>query len=249
MNAGGCTLDTLEGGKLRILQPERGYRFSVDALLLADFVRPTDGERILEIGAGCGVVSLLLAFHNPTLRIVSVEIQPQLAGLAARNAVMNGLETRMEVLCRDIRELSLRDIGTPADRVLTNPPFHKVGSGRINPRSQQALARHELTATIQDIVHAASRLLRKGGRFDLIYCPDRLTELMIAMTSADIEPKTMQFVHGNPGNPARMVLVSGVRGGRAGGLIVRPPMFVAEEKKEGAIGKAEIPFSGIDRKV
>lgn len=230
MNGCGSTLDTLEGGRLRILQPERGYRFSVDALLLADFVRPADGERILEIGAGCGVVSLLLALRNPTLRIVAVEIQPELAQLAARNAAMNGLDNRLEVLCRDIRELSLRDIGYAADRVLTNPPFYKVGSGRINPRSQQALARHELSVTIQDIVQAASRFLRKGGRFDLIYCPDRLTELMIAMTSAGIEPKTIQSVYGNPGSPARMVLMSGVRGGQAGGLIVRPIRLVSEER-------------------
>jgi len=244
MNAGGYTLDTLEEGKLRILQPERGYRFSVDALLLADFVRPAVGERILEIGAGCGVISLLLALHHPTLHIVAVEIQPELAELAAQNAAMNGLETRIKVLCRDIRELTLRDIGPPADRVLTNPPFYKVGSGRINPRSQQALARHELTATIQEIVQAASRLLRKGGRFDLIYCPDRLTELMVAMTSAGIEPKTMMFVHGSRESPARMVLMSGVRGGQAGGLIVRPNLLVSEER--GAIAKAGMPVSGID---
>ncbi|MEW6260000.1 MAG: methyltransferase [Thermodesulfobacteriota bacterium] len=231
MNSSGCTLDTLEQGKLRILQPEKGYRFSVDSLLLAESIRAADGERIVEIGAGCGVVSLLLAFHNPTLRIVAVEIQPELADLAARNVTLNSLEALIAVLCRDIRELSLRDIGHPADRVVTNPPFYKAGSGRINPRSQQALARHELAATIQDIVQAASRLLRKGGRLDLIYCPDRLAELMNTMTSAGIEPKTMQFVHGNPGSPARMVLLSGVRGGQAGGLIVRPPKFVTEERR------------------
>ncbi len=229
MNVGGCTLDTLLEGKLRILQPEKGYRFSVDALLLADFVRPTNAERIVEIGTGCGVISLLLAFHHPHLRIRAVEIQPELAEIATRNIALNGMETRMDVLCKDIRQLSLRDIGQPADRVVTNPPFYKAGSGRINPHSQEAIARHEMTATIQDIVQAASRLLRKGGRLDLIYCPDRLTELVNVLSAAGIEPKTMQFVHGNAGATARMVLVSGVRGGKAGGLIVRPPSFVSEK--------------------
>ncbi len=123
MNSSGCTLDTLEQGKLRILQPEKGYRFSVDSLLLAESIRAADGERIVEIGAGCGVVSLLLAFHNPTLRIVAVEIQPELTDLAARNVTLNSLEALIAVLCRDIRKLSLRDIGRPADRVVTNPPF------------------------------------------------------------------------------------------------------------------------------
>ncbi|WP_051328070.1 tRNA1(Val) (adenine(37)-N6)-methyltransferase [Desulfatirhabdium butyrativorans] len=222
----GYTQDTLLNGKLRIRQPGKGYRFSVDALLLAQFANVKAGEHILELGAGCGVISLMLAFQNPDIRITAIEIQPELAELARHNIAANGLEKRMQVLCQDLRKLSLHHFACPVDRVIANPPFRKKESGRINPHLQQAIARHEISVTIQDMIHATSRLLRKGGRFDVIYCTERLSELLCEMSSAQIEPKSMQFVHGNGGLPARMVLVSGVKGSRPGGLMVCPPLLL-----------------------
>jgi tRNA1Val (adenine37-N6)-methyltransferase len=225
----GYTQDTLLDGKLRIRQPGKGYRFSVDALLLAQFAHAKAGEHILELGAGCGVISLIVAFQNPDVRITAIEIQPELAELAKQNIAANGLEKRVQVLCRDLRELSLRPLGNPVDRVITNPPFRKKESGRINPHSQMAAARHEILVTIRDLIHATSRLLRKGGRFDVIYGTERLSELLCEMSSAQIEPKRMRFVHGNGDLPARMVLVSAVKGSRPGGLTVCPPLLLKND--------------------
>lgn len=222
----GYTHDTLLDGKLRIQQPDKGYRFSVDALLLAQFVNVKAGEHILELGAGCGVISLLLAFQNPKIRITAIEIQPELAELAKHNITANGLESRVRVLCRDLRELSLHHSANPVDRVIANPPFRKRESGRINPHLQQAIARHEISVTIQEMILSTSRLLKKGGGLDVIYCTERLSELLCEMSSARIEPKRMQFVHGNGRLPARMVLVSGVKGSRPGGLMVCPPLML-----------------------
>lgn len=222
----GYTLDTLLDGKLRIRQPGKGYRFSVDALLLAQFAAVTAGEHVLDLGAGCGVISLILAYQNPNIRITAVEIQPELAQLAQHNIAANGLEKRVQLICGDLRELSLQQLGNAVDRVIANPPFRKKESGRINPHLQMAAARHEILVTIRDLVQSASRLLRKGGRFDVIYGTERLSELLVEMAVARIAPKRMQFVHGNADLPARMVLVSAVKEGRAGGLMVRPPLLL-----------------------
>ena len=219
------TLDTLFGGRLRILQKKGGYRFSIDALLLAHFAEPRSKDRIIDLGTGCGIMPLIIAFHKKTGKIAGVEIQPSLADLARRNAALNRLSTRIKILEKDLRDLEGKNVRGIFDLVLSNPPYRKVGAGRVNPRLEKALARHEFKATLQDVLRAARYLLKEKGRLAMIYPASRAAELIQEMRQIHLEPKRLQFVHSHLKEEARLVMVEGFKEGRAQ-VRVLPPLVV-----------------------
>ncbi len=221
----GETCDLLCGGRLRIRQPRDGYRFSIDAVILAGAIRAAPGKRIADLGAGCGIVALLIAARHPGTTVVAVEIQEELARLGRENAAENGLSSRIEFVCGDLRKLGRKELGGAFDRVVSNPPFRRRGSGRLNGDAGRALARHELCLELEDLLQAARRLLDPGGRLTLVYDAGRTAELLCGMRRAGLEPKRLRGVHGTPRHEARLVLVEGVRGGRPG-LRVEPPLFL-----------------------
>jgi len=219
------TLDTLFGGRLRILQKKGGYRFSIDALLLAHFAEPRSKDRIIDLGTGCGIMPLIIAFRKKTGKIAGVEIQPSLADLARRNAALNRLSTRIKILEKDLRDLEGKNVRGIFDLVLSNPPYRKVGAGRVNPRLEKALARHEFKATLQDVLRAARYLLKEKGRLAMIYPASRAAELIQEMRQIHLEPKRLQFVHSHLKEEARLVMVEGFKEGRAQ-VRVLPPLVV-----------------------
>ncbi len=220
-----ATCDLFCDGRLRIRQPREGYRFSIDAVILAGAVRPAPGTRIADLGSGCGIVALLIAARHPGTAVVAVEIQEELARLARANVSENGLSARIEVVCGDLRRLERRDLGGPFGWVVSNPPFRHRGSGRLAGNDSRALARHEICVVLEDVLQAARRLLDPGGRLSLIYDAGRTADLLSGMRSAGLEPKRLRGVHGTPRHAARLVLVEGIRGARPG-LRVDPPLFL-----------------------
>ncbi|GAB4388262.1 MAG: methyltransferase [Thermodesulfovibrionales bacterium] len=218
------TLDSILDIRLR--QPRRGYRFSMDAVLLHAFVNLRRAGRILDLGAGCGVVGLLLAGRYPAARVVLLELQQGLFRLAEENIALNGLEGRVEALQGDIRALP-GGMGL-FDLAVSNPPFRKPLSGRLSEGEEKAVARHEMRLKLGELVAAAASVLREKGRFCLVYHPLRLPELMGELSAAGLEPKRALFVHGRKTAEARMVLVEAAKGGRPG-LKVEPPIFVYED--------------------
>jgi tRNA1Val (adenine37-N6)-methyltransferase len=219
------TLDTLFGGRLKILQKKRGYRFSVDALLLAFFTEPGPDDRIIDLGTGCGVVPLVLFFRKKAKKITGVEIQPSLADLARRNAVLNRCSSRFQVWEEDLRKLDQRVKREGFDLVLTNPPYRKAGSGRVNPHTEKAVARHELQTTLTEVLRSAHYLLVDKGRLAMIYPASRVADLMRGLSKYHLEPKRMQFVHSHEGNEARLVLVEALKEGHTQ-VQVLPPFFL-----------------------
>jgi tRNA1Val (adenine37-N6)-methyltransferase len=137
------TTDTFFNGKLHITQDAAGYRFSLDAIVLAHHTDTHAGERVLDLGTGCGIIALILAYRNPDIRVYGIEIQGELADLAVSNVGANHMQNRITVLCRDMRDLKPRMIGGPVDVIVCNPPYRKPNSGRLNPDPQRAVARHE----------------------------------------------------------------------------------------------------------
>ncbi len=216
------TEDTFFNGRIKILQHQDGYRFSIDAVLLAAFSAPETEDRIVDLGAGCGIISLILGYRHPAVSITGIEVQPELAELAAQNAEANGLKDRINIICADMRSLSIQAVSGPVDIVISNPPYRKDRSGRINSHPQRAVARHEILATLQDVAEAAARLLGIGGRFAIIYPAERITDLLTNLRSAGIEPKHIQTVHAKCDDPARLVLVSGIKGGGPGAAVHEP---------------------------
>ena len=219
------TLDTLFGGRLKILQKKRGYRFSIDALLLAHFAEPGPDDRIIDLGSGCGIVPLILIFRKKVKRITGVEIQPSLADLARRNAALNRCSSRFQVWEEDLRGVDKRVKREGFAFVLTNPPYRKIGSGRVNPHTEKAVARHEIKATLEDVVRSAHYLLKDKGRLAMIYPSSRAADLMRGLSKFHLEPKRLQFVHSHEKDEARLVLVEAVKEGHAQ-VRVLPPFFL-----------------------
>lgn len=217
--------DAFFKGRLRVKQLRDGYRFSIDAILLAHTVRPGPGETAVDLGTGCGIIALILAKRHPDLRVHAVEIQESLASIAGANVRENGLAGRVAVLRQDMRFLDPALIPQPVHWVVSNPPYGRVDAGRINPDASRAMARHEIAVTLADVVAAARRLLPISGRLAIIYPAERLAELLDCMGAAGITPKRLRMVHATAGSDARRVLVTGVRGGRSG-MQVAPALYL-----------------------
>ncbi|MBN1224098.1 MAG: methyltransferase [Candidatus Aminicenantes bacterium] len=171
------TLDTFYHGRILVLQKKKGFRFSVDAPLLADFIQPQETDRLLEIGTGCGVISLLLSI-KPFLSITALEIQDSLADLARRNVRLNDLEARIRVVQKDVLDFSS---GEKFDIVFANPPYIKQRSGHLSPSDEKSVAKHELKCTLFDIMQRTGELLKNEGKAYFIYPAKRRMEFMQAV--------------------------------------------------------------------
>ncbi len=224
------TADTFFDGRLVVHQNRQGYRFSIDALLLAHAVTFRQGDqRVVDFGTGAGILPLLLAYRHADISICGVEIQPSLARMASENAHVNHLADRIQIIEADLQTINPQLLGYSADVIVSNPPYRKVTSGRINPNSERALARHEIALTLEGLVRAVRRVLRTGGYFWTIYPAQRLPELINGMQRFNIEPKFMRMVHSRDDSDAKMVLMAGVKAAAAG-LVAGPPLVIYQER-------------------
>jgi tRNA1(Val) A37 N6-methylase TrmN6 len=197
---------------LSVRQPVRGYRYSIDAVLLADFASSCCGRTVLDLGTGSGIVLLLLARMRDCLRLgVGVEIQRELWDLARRNIEENGFAGRLSAVHGDFRDARLPLPPGNFDLVVSNPPFRPLGAGRRNPDPRKEIARHEVTCTLSDVLRAAARHLSPGGRFAMIGLPRRLPDLLSCASAAGIFPERLRFVHPRPDRPANLLLFAGSR--------------------------------------
>jgi len=213
-------------GRLTLWQPRAGYRFSIDPLLLVDFVRPPYG-RVVDFCAGCGVVGLGLLSRDDAATATLVELQPRLAELARRNAEDNGMGARATVAHGDLRA-ALPDGGAAFDVAVANPPYRTLDEGPASPDEEVAIAQHELRVGAGDVAAAMRRVLVPGGRAALVYPAARVAHLLSALDAAGLRPLRARFVHPRAGEPANRVLVEAVKGAR-GALVVEPPLVVRDD--------------------
>jgi tRNA1Val (adenine37-N6)-methyltransferase len=216
------SFDEFMGGRLRLIQSKRGYRFSIDAVLLSQFVTVKPGDMVADLGTGCGIIGLILLLTRPVRSVFGLEIQPYLADLAVRNAALNGFRDRMRVIVGDIRHPPFA--ARRMDLVVCNPPYRKGLSGRINPDSEKAIARHEIMASLGDVLRTASEILRPKGRLAMIYPAVRLVDALSEMRSVGLEPKRIRIVYPRMDSEAKLVLIEASLRGR-GGLKLLPPLM------------------------
>lgn len=220
---------------ISLITKRDGLTFGTDAFLLASFVKPRPSGRAVELGAGTGILSLLCAARRRFATIYALEIQEDFATLAARNVVLNGMAERVRVRHADIRQTRAEELGGEVDAVFSNPPYMKVDSGKRNQSDRKFIARHEVCGEIDDFCAAAERLLKHGGSFYVVWRPDRLTDLMVALRAHRLEPKVMVFVHADGEKEPSMVLCSAKKGG-ASGMRILPPLML-HGKGEGALSE------------
>jgi tRNA1Val (adenine37-N6)-methyltransferase len=213
-------------GVVTIVQPKKGFRFTLDSLLLADFCRIKSRERVLEPGAGAGVISILLAKKHPRSLFYPVEIQPELALLCEQNIAGNGVEHSVVTVKRDIRRLSRSLDPGGFDIVVANPPYTKLDAGKKCPLPERQMARQDQLGQI-GVWLDLQKFLKHGGRYYLVFPASRLAELVSLMRERGLEPKRLRFVHPREQKPASLVLVEAVKSAGPG-LIVLPRLVVHE---------------------
>lgn len=208
------TVDTLLRGRVTLLQPARGFRSSVDPLLLSAFVRPPFGH-FVDIGCGTGALAFSLAALDPAATGVAVELQARLADLATRALQRNSFAARIEIVEADVRRAAGEGPLPKAgfDLVATNPPYRALRGGFVSPDGERARAHHEVTLTLAEWLDAAAALVKPDGRVAVVYAAARLDELQAGLRARGLAPRRLRLVHPRLGEPATRVLVEATPAG------------------------------------
>jgi tRNA1Val (adenine37-N6)-methyltransferase len=222
------TLDFWGEDEFRLIQKKKGYRFSIDALILSHFVHSKTPSYILDLGTGSGILSLLLARNFSRARFVALELEASLTDLARRNVLLNRYEKRIFVVRGDLCRLPWFIKNGIFDMVVSNPPFRPLHKGRINPDPQKAMARHEIRVTLPELLMAAAHALKSGGKWFVIYPAWRMVSLLSYSRKYHLEPKKIQLVHSFAEKEAEWVLMEAVYRGKED-LRVLPPLTVYRE--------------------
>lgn len=224
------TNDTLFAGRLICRQHRQGYRFSLDAVLAAHFAAPKAGQRVLDLGCGCGVIGLVMAYRHPLISTCGLELQPHLAELAKANIRDNGYEQRCTVQQGDVRSIATLLAPESCDLVVTNPPYRKTETGRLNQDDQSAHARHELQGGIEDFVRAAAFAVKNRGKVVCIYPARRCNTLMAALHGHRLTPKRLQPIYSYPSAAsACLVLIEAMKNGGEQ-LDILAPFFIYQRR-------------------
>ncbi len=227
----GERVDELHRNGYKIIQNPEKFCFGMDAVLLSEFAKIRSKDKVLDIGTGTGIIPLLLDARYDVGHVTGLEIQKEMAEMASRSIKLNNAEERITVVEGDIKQgLTLFGNGT-FDVITTNPPYMTLEKGIVNPSDAKAISRHEISATLEDIICQSSKLLKNKGRFYMVHRPARLVEIMNIMRSYNMEVKNIRFVHPYQNKEANMVLIEAIHDGKPY-LKVAPPLVAYQENGE-----------------
>jgi len=222
------TLDDLQLKGLCVIQKKEAFRFGVDAVLLANFAKVKRGGRVIDLCTGTGIIPFILAGKTEAAHITGVEIQSEMVEMANRSMAYNKLEDRMEFINGDLKDIKLLKSIPKADVVTVNPPYKLQNSGIINPNDKNAIARHEICCTLEDVIIACRTLLKDNGRMYMVHRPERIADILCLMRKHKIEPKVIRMIHPNTKKAPNIVLIEGQRDGGAF-LKWEPPLYVYDD--------------------
>lgn len=222
-------VDDLQRNGYQIIQNKKKFCFGIDAVLLSGFARVRQGENVIDLGTGTGILPLLLAGKYEGNHYTGLEIQKEMAEMASRSVALNGLEKKISIVEGDIRRAG--ELFGPAkfEVVVSNPPYMNEAHGLKNPDPTKAIARHEVLCTLEELVNEAAKLLKPGGRFYMVHRPRRLVEIITVLTSHKLEPKRLKMVHPYVKKEANLVLIEAVRDGKPM-VKVEPPLVIYREQ-------------------
>lgn len=222
-------VDDLERKGYHIIQDPSRFCFGMDAVLLANFAKAKEGERILDLGTGTGIIPILMEARYDCGTYIGLEIQPESAEMAQRSVRYNEIEDKVSIEVGDIKEASKQFGASTFDVITTNPPYMIGMHGIKNEFEPKAIARHEVLCNLEDIIRESAKLLKPQGRFYMVHRPFRLAEIFAMMVQYRIEPKRMRLVHPYADREPNMVLIEGSRGGKSR-LTVEKPLVVYKEQ-------------------
>ena len=225
----GERLDDLQRNGYKIIQDPERFCFGMDAVLLSGFATAPEGGKVLDLGTGTGIIPILMAAKTKASQLTGLEIQQESADMARRSVILNDLQDRVTIVDGDIKEAGQIFDAASFDVVTSNPPYMIRGHGLKNPDGPKAIARHEVLCDLEDVIKAAARCLKSGGKFYMVHRPFRLSEIMVVMHEYKLEPKRMQLVYPYADKEPTMVLIEGARGGRPR-LTVEKPLIIYESQ-------------------
>ena len=221
-------IDDLQRNHYRIIQDPERFCFGMDAVLLSGFAKAKEGDNVLDLGTGTGIIPILMEAKTRATHFTGLEIQSESADMAARSVKLNHLEEKIEIVTGDIKEAVSLFGAASFDVVTCNPPYMTEHHGLTNPKAPKAIARHELLCTLEDVISQAARLLKPGGNFYLVHRPFRLADIIVLLRQYKMEHKRMKMVYPFINKEPNMVLIEANRGGRAR-MSVEKPLIVYRE--------------------
>lgn len=209
-------IDDLEFKNFKIIQNTKGFCFGIDAVLLSDFAKNIKKDaKVLDLGTGTGIISILLCGKTRLSKIIGIEVQEEVAEMAKRSAKLNNLEEKFEIVNDNIINLNKRYERNSFDAIVTNPPYKKENTGIVNEEEKKIISRHEILAKLEDYIKISNYLLKDKGEFYMVHRPERLVDIIAYMRLYKIEPKEIRFICSHKDEPPKLVLIKGVKNGKS----------------------------------
>ena len=222
-------IDDLEIKNMKIIQDKNGFCFGIDSVLLSDFAKEIkNNSRVVDLGTGTGILGILLCAKTNLREIIGVEIQEDVAEMARRSILLNHLENRFKIINLNIKSIINKNeagLKNSFDYVVTNPPYKKISTGKVNENEKKLISRHELTASLADFIETANFLLKENGTLFMVHRPDRLVDIFEEMRKKKIEPKEIRFVYPKINQQPNLILIKGIKNAKPF-LKVDRPLYV-----------------------
>ena len=204
------SLDEFFGGSISLIQPKKGYRFSIDAILLANFIINSSGN-VIDLGTGCGIIPAILGKNGNFSNIIGVELQEELFKIASRNILLNELHDKITIINEDISNLKKHFEPESFDQIVSNPPYIPLNEGRLNPEKQRAIARHEVMCSIDSVLEISRYLVKPSGKVSLVYPCTRMVDLMMTLRKRNLEPLSLQLIYSGLNTDSKIFLVEAAK--------------------------------------
>lgn len=222
-------IDDLQLNDLKIIQNKKGFCFGMDSVILSEFAKEIKtGKKILDLGTGTGILPILLSAKTKETKITGVEIQCEIAQMAQKSIKLNNLQERINIICEDIKNLKNKCEKESFDAIVTNPPYKKQGTGKINENDMKLISRHEITANLEDFIYIANYLLKDHGEIYMVHRPERLSDILVTLNKYKLEPKKLRFVYTTKEKEANLILIKAVKNAKPF-LKIEKPLYVYDE--------------------
>lgn len=225
-------IDDLEFKNLKIIQNKDGFCFGIDSVLLSDFAKNIKKDsRVIDIGTGTGIISILLCAKTELGKIYGVEIQKEVANICKRNIKLNNLEEKFEVINSDINDIFKILNKNEYDVIVTNPPYKQIGTGAKSTDIKKLISRHEIKCSLEDVIEKSSKLLKSLGQFYMVHRAERIVDIMCMLRKYNLEPKQIRFVHSKKNEKPILILIKAVKNAKQF-LKIDSPLIIYKDNGE-----------------
>ncbi len=221
------TLEDLPSVNCKIIQKKKGFRFTVDSILLVNFLKLKKNTNLLDIGTGTGIMPLLLCRKEEINLITAVEIETEIAKMFKKTIEINSLESKIKLINTDIKNYKEE----PFDMIISNPPYMKLNEGYVSPHDYRAGARHEINLDLKELLIKGKRLLKNGGSFNLVYRTNRFMEVLDEAKMLNLNAKRVRFIYSKPNQSSDLFMIEMIKGFKCA-CVVEEPLYIYNEHGE-----------------